>query len=30
VKSGDHWLKRSGSGLWKVDTSKIVASAYVD
>jgi hypothetical protein len=29
VKSGDHRLGRSGSGVWKAGTSKVVAPAYV-
>jgi hypothetical protein len=25
VESGDHWLGRSGSGMWKASTFKVVA-----
>jgi hypothetical protein len=29
VKSGNRWLERLWSGMWKVDTSKVVTSACV-
>jgi hypothetical protein len=29
VESGDRRLGRSGSGMWKAGTSKVVALAYV-
>jgi hypothetical protein len=29
MESGDRWLGRSGSGMWKVGTSKVVAPACV-
>jgi hypothetical protein len=29
VESGDHWLGRSGSGLWKASTAKVVTPACV-
>jgi hypothetical protein len=29
VESGDHWLERLGSGMWKASTSKAIAPACV-
>jgi hypothetical protein len=28
VESGDRWLGRSGSGMWKAATFKVVAPTY--
>jgi hypothetical protein len=29
VESGDHWLGKSESGMWKASTTKVIAPACV-